>query len=77
MSEPETPEKDRRRWFLLDRPELPVLLVLFLAGGVGTALVGFPASWSVPAKIVAGLGLGLTAMIALFANRMIGGRDYS
>ena len=66
-----------KRWFLLDRPELPVLLVLLLATGITLAVVGFPDSWSLPAKVVAGIGLGLTAMISLFANRMIGGRDYS
>ena len=71
------PEKGRRRWFLLDRPELPILLVVLLTGGVAIAVVGFPPSWSLAGRIVAGLALGLTAMIALFANRMIGGRDYS
>jgi hypothetical protein len=62
---------------LLDRPELPILLVALLTGGIAIAVWGFPDSWSLPSKIVAGIGLGLTAMISLFANRMIGGRDYS
>ena len=75
MDEPD--EGPKRRWLLLDRPELPVLLVVFLALGVTIAVIGFPDSWSLPAKVIAGIGLGLTAMISLFANRMIGGRDYS
>jgi hypothetical protein len=66
-----------KRWLLLDRPELPILLVGLVALGIAIAVWGFPESWSLPARIVAGIGLGLTAMISLFANRMIGGRDYS
>jgi hypothetical protein len=73
MSEEPTP---RRLWGLFDRPEMPILGLLSVALGVGIGVFMFPNSWSLQMRALAGFALGLTALISLFANRMIGGNDF-
>ena len=66
----------RRRFALFGRPELPIWLGLLVAFGVIAAWIGLPDQWSVLSRVAAGVALGMGATIALFANRMIGGRDF-
>lgn len=66
----------RRLFGLFERPEMPILAVLSVGLGVGIGVFMFPPAWSLPMRILAGFALGLTALISLFANRMIGGNDF-
>jgi hypothetical protein len=65
-----------RRFFLFERPELPIWLALFVGGGVVAAWIGLPDDWSALSRVGAGVALGVGATIAVFANRMIGGSDF-
>lgn len=76
MSEEPRPPTPRRLWGLFDRPEMPILALLSLALGVGIGVSMFPDEWSLEMRVLAGFALGLTALISLFANRMIGGNDF-
>jgi hypothetical protein len=66
----------RRRLVLFGRPELPIWLGVLVSFGVVAALVGLPDSWSWMSRVGAGVAMGIGATIAVFANRMIGGRDF-
>jgi hypothetical protein len=66
----------RRLFGLLERPEMPILAVLFLSLGVGIGVFVFPPQWELSMRVLGGLALGLTALLSLFANRMIGGNDF-
>lgn len=63
--------------WLFERTENKVWLVLFVAVGVAVGLATFPADWSLPAKALAGFGLGLGSMMSVFVPRMIGGLDFN
>lgn len=73
MSDDDPP---RGGFLLFDRPELPIWLGVLVVVGVVAAMIGLPDDWSVLARFGAGVALGMGATIALFANRMIGGRDF-
>lgn len=75
--EPEPKPPTARRLFgLFERPEMPILAVLSLALGVGIGVYMFPPAWELHLRVLAGVALGLTALISLFANRMIGGNNF-
>jgi len=75
-SMPDDDDPPRGRFLLFDRPELPIWLGLPVVGGVVAAVIGLPDSWSLLSRVGAGVAVGMGATIALFANRMIGGRDF-
>lgn len=70
------PPTARRLFGLLERPEMPILAILSLALGVGIGVYMFPPAWALHMRVLAGAALGVTALISLFANRMIGGNDF-
>jgi hypothetical protein len=63
-------------WGLFERTDLIVFTVLFVATGLGVGVFVLPSEWSLPMRLLAGLALGLTAVISLLAPRMIGGKDF-
>lgn len=70
-------EPGPRRFFgLFERTDLVVFTVLFTVGGVGIGVFLLPGEWSLGMRVLAGFALGATAVISLFAPRMIGGKDF-
>jgi hypothetical protein len=72
------PASDKRPWLwgLFVRPEMKILTVLSLLVGVVVGVFVLPEQWSLGMRVMAGVALGLTMVITLFANRMIGGEDF-
>ena len=61
---------------LFEHAQLPILTVVFIAVGVGAGLYVLPSDWSLLMRLGAGFALGMAAVLSLFANRMIGGKDF-
>jgi hypothetical protein len=72
------PASDKRPWLwgLFVRPEMKILTVLSLLVGVVVGVFVLPEQWSLGMRVMAWVALGLTMVITLFANRMIGGEDF-
>lgn len=64
-------------WGLFVRTEIRVATVLFMVAGVAICLFFLPPDWSLGLRILAGLALGATALLSVFANHMIGGKDFN
>lgn len=60
----------------LERPEVVVLAVLGTLVGIGASFWLLPPEWGWWSRLGAGLAFGLTAVLVLFANRVIGGSDF-
>jgi hypothetical protein len=76
VEEPVAEEKRPFLFGLFERVDLVVFTVLFLALGIGIGIFLGPDDWSLLWRVGAGFALGLTAVISLFAPRMIGGKDF-
>ena len=63
-------------WGLFERTDLVVFTGIFTVVGVGVGVFVLPQEWSLPMRFLAGLALGLAAVISLLAPRMIGGQDF-
>jgi hypothetical protein len=72
------PASDKRPWFwgLFVRSDMKILAALSMVVGVVVGVFLLPEQWSLAMRLLAGLALGLTVIITLFANRMIGGEDF-
>ncbi len=63
-----------RSWYR--RPEIVLFSIFFLVTGIGLGVFVLPEQWHLAGRIGAGLILGFTSMMMLFANRFIGGNDF-
>jgi hypothetical protein len=70
------PNKRPWLWGLFVRPDMQILAPLSLAVGLGVGIFMLPDQWSLGMRVLAGLALGVTVILTLFANRMIGGEDF-
>jgi hypothetical protein len=63
-----------RAWYR--RPEIVLFSIFFLVTGIGLGVFVLPHQWHLAGRIAAGVLLGVTSMLMLFANRMIGNTDF-